>query len=635
MEAAIARLERDPRVKFAEPNRWRSAAATTPNDPQFGQLWGLAKIGAPQAWDVFTGSDTLVAVVDEGIEYDHPDLAQNMWTNQAEANGDPGEDDDNNGVVDDVHGADFAPDAPASPDGDPRDIGGHGTHVAGTIAARGDNGLGVAGVNWRARLMAVRVLSPTGSDFDIADGFDYAADMGARVVNASLGGAGSSTPMFEAMARHPDTLFVVAAGNDGTDNDPVANANAPCTEDNENLICVAATTPADGLASFSNFGAREVDLGAPGTVVLSGGLGRTRLTDGFEGGDFATSWDAHVDAGTTAPWGTASPGAASGVSIADSPAGNYAPNVASFADLATPLNLTGASGCRLHFNAKIALGSGDSLFVDRSLNGWSTFQRRATFDSTASTSGTFFSFDVGLNANNQANVVFGFGLESNGDTSVADGVSIDDVSVVCAQPPTTGSEAYVFLDGTSMASPHVAGAAALLLGAKPTLTVEQLKTALLTTGDPVPALDGKTATGRRLNLDAAMRSITTVTPDPGGGGDGGTTTQPPPATQPTTPPPTTTTGPTRLTVLDIAKRARVTCTRSRGTVRCRVTRTTRAVRVRLVLKRRGRIVARATGLSGRRLKLRGGKPRPGRYTLKLTILENDDRAAATKRIRIR
>ncbi len=526
IEAAIARLERDPRVKFAEPNRWRTASATTPNDALFGQLWGLDKIGAPQAWDVFTGLDTVVAVVDEGIEYDHPDLAPNMWTNPGDPPG--GGDQDGNGIVDDVHGADFVPD---DPDGDPRDIGGHGTHVAGTIAARGNNGLGVAGVNWRARLMAVRVLGPTGgSDADIADGFDYAADMGARVVNASLGGAGDSEAMSQAMAEHPNTLFVVAAGNNGRDND--ANPNAPCTEDNENLICVAATTPADGLASFSNFGDREVDLGAPGTVVLSGGLGRTRLTDGFEGGDFATSWDAHVESGTT-PWGTASPGAASGVAIADSPAGNYAPSVASYADLATPLNLTGASGCVLHFNAKLALGSGDVLVVDRSVDGGTTFQRRATFDSTDSTSGTFFSFEVGLNANNQSNVVFGFGLESNGDAGVADGASIDDVSVVCAQPPTAGSEAYVFLDGTSMASPHVAGAAALLLGRKPTLTTAELKNALLSTGDPVAALAGKTATGRRLNLDAAMRSITTAPPDQSGGG---TTTQPP-VTQPITPPP--------------------------------------------------------------------------------------------------
>jgi subtilisin family serine protease len=633
-EDAIARLERDPNVKFAQPNRWRTAAATVPDDPLFGQLWGLNTIQAPQAWDVFKGVDTLVAVVDEGIEYDHPDLAANIWINPGESNGIPGADDDGNGIVDDIHGADFAPDGPSLPDGDPRDIGGHGTHVAGTIAARGNNGLGVTGVNWQARLMAVRVLSPSGgSDLAIAEGFDYAADEGARVVNASLGGPGSSPVMHDAMARHPNTLFVVAAGNEANNND--VNATSPCTENNANLICVAATSPSEGLASFSNFGATTVDIGAPGTIVLSGGLGRTRLSDGFEGSDFTSRWNPHSNTAVT--WATANPGAASGTSITDSPAGNYANSVASYADLLTPLNLTGASGCVLHFTAKIALGPGDTFRVDRSING-GAFALLATFPSTG---GVYRSREVALSANNQSNVVFGFGLESD-SSGTADGVNVDDVSVVCAQSPT-GNEAYVFLDGTSMASPHVAGAATLLLGSKPSLTTAELKTALLSTGDPQPALAGKTVTGRRLNLDKALRSVTPVstpTPTP-------TSTPTPTATPTTTATPTPTGGTTpapptsvtqqtaRLGVAEIARQARVTCARARGRFRCRVTRTSRTVRVRLVLKRRGRFVARASGLSSRRIRLRGGKPKPGRYTITLTVLENDAKATSIKRIRIR
>ena len=252
------------------------------------------------------------------------------------------------------------------------------------------------------------------------------------------------------------------------------------------------------------------------------------------------------------------------------------------------------------------------------------------------------SFEVALNANNQSSVLFGFGLESNGDSGIADGVSVDDVSVVCAQSPT-GDPSFVFLDGTSMASPHVAGAAALLLGSKPSLTTAELKAALLSTGDPQPALAGKTVTGRRLNVDKALRSVTpvstptptpTATPTP-------TPTRRPPTPTPTgggttpVPPITVTQQPARLTVAQIARQARVTCARVRGTFRCRVTRTSRAVRVRLVLKRRGRVVARASGLSGRRLRLRGGKPKPGRYTITLTVLENDKKAVAIKRIRIR
>jgi subtilisin family serine protease len=356
------------------------------------------------------------------------------------------------------------------------------------------------------------------------------------------------------------------------------------------------------------------------------------MTDGFESNVFATRWTAHVDAGTTAPWGRVGPGAASGTSIADSPAGNYANNVRSYADLATPLNLSGATGCVLHFTAKFALGTGDVFAVDQSVNG-GTFT--GLDDLTGSTNGVYRSFEYDLTSN-QPSVTFGFGLESNGTDTGHDGVSIDDVSVICAQSPT-GDPSFMFLDGTSMATPHVAGAAALVLGSKPSLTTAELKAALLSTGDPQPALAGKTLTGRRLNLDKALRSVTaaatptptptttaTATPTPtaspsGGGGTTTTVLQPP----------------ARLTVAQIARQARVTCARVRERFRCRVTRTSRAVRVRLVLKRRGRVVARGAGLSGKRLRLRGGKAKPGRYTITLTVLENDDKAVATKRIRIR
>ena len=201
-----------------------------------------------------------------------------------------------------------------------------------------------------------------------------------------------------------------------------------------------------------------------------------------------------------------------------------------------------------------------------------------------------------------------------------------------------------------MASPHVAGAATLLLGSKPSLTTAELKTACSSTGDLQPALAGKTATGRRLNLDKALRSVTPgLHPDPDpdpdshyhsdahADSDCHRTPTPTPSGGGTTPlPPTTVTQqPTRLTVAQIARQARVTCARVRGTFRCRVTRTSRAVRVRLVLKRRGRVVARASGRSGRRIRLRGAKPKPGRYRITLTVLENDDKAVAIKRIRIR
>ena len=656
VDDAIARLERDPNVAYAEPNRWRTVSATFPNDPLFGQLWGLNNNGqivgsitgtadkdidAPEAWDAFTGGDTVVAVVDEGIAYDHPDLSPNMWTNPGEVAGN-GVDDDENGFTDDVHGFDVIDN-----DSDPRDFGGHGTHVAGTIAARGNNGAGVAGVSWSAQLMAVRALGPDGgSDADIADAFQYAAENGARVVNASLGGPGGTPSQLQTLrapiTNHPETLFVVAAGNKATNNDPIRSASEfPCSFPDANLICVAATDQNDALASFSNFGSTSVDLGAPGVNVIS-----TRpfvgMSDGFEVNDFAGRWDAHLESATGTGWSRTSANVASGsFAITDSQNGNYGNDVLTFADLRTPVDLSAATGCVLSFKARFALAANDRVLVDRSVDDWNSFSRRATI--TGTSSGAYQSFELPLAADGQPEVVFGFGLASD-NSGTADGMTVDDVAVRCSNP---GPDVPVFqrLSGTSMATPHVAGAAALLLGRKSSLTVPQLRSALLDTGDIVPSLAGKTVTGRRLNLDAALHSIATVTPDPGGGGGtttgggggtttgggGGTTTQPPP----TQPPPITSTQPTRITVSDIAKRARVTCRRSRGTVRCRVTNTTRAVRVRLVLKRRGRVVARATGVSGSRLKLRGRKPRPGRYTLTLTVLENDEKATTTKRIRIR
>jgi thermitase len=207
VEAAARELEARPDVLFAEPNYIYRATAT-PNDPRFGALWGLnhvsdRDIDAPEAWEEQTGSAAVkVAVVDTGVAYDHPDLAANM-----------------------IPGYDFFDD-----DGDPRDENGHGTHVAGTIGALGNNGTGVTGVSWDVSLLPVRVLGPDGNGTveTVTNGFLYAAAQGANVVNASLGGSGESAAMKAAVDAAADTtLFVVAAGNGESDND--VNAVYPCT----------------------------------------------------------------------------------------------------------------------------------------------------------------------------------------------------------------------------------------------------------------------------------------------------------------------------------------------------------------------------------------------------------------------
>ena len=270
---AVSELEGRPEVAYAEPN-FLYRSTTIPDDPLFPSLWGLdntgqsggtpdADIDAPDAWDETNGSDSVaVAVVDTGVATDHPDLDENLWTN-------PGEeanqvDDDGNGLVDDLGGWDWIGDDRA-----PNDPNGHGTHVAGTIGAEGNNATGVTGVSWDVSLMPLRVLAAngTGTTADVASAFAYAGAKGAAVVNASLAGSGSSQTMRNAIAGAPGTLFVVAAGNESANNQ--LTPSYPCNYDLANLLCVAASTRSDGLASFSNFGTISVDLAAPGVGIQS------------------------------------------------------------------------------------------------------------------------------------------------------------------------------------------------------------------------------------------------------------------------------------------------------------------------------------------------------------------------------
>jgi subtilisin family serine protease len=276
---AVADLERMDGVVYAEPDHV-VRQTVVPNDPLLSYEWDMTAIRAPEAWDVTTGSPQVtVAVVDTGTDATHPDLAPNLWTNPGESGGareTNGLDDDGNGRIDDVHGWDFV-----DRDAQPQDANGHGTHVSGTIAARGNDAVGVAGLNWSAGLMPLRVLGNDGSGYvsDAITAYTYAARNGARVVNASLGGPSFSRSERDAIAAVPNTLFVVAAGNDGTDND--TRPDYPCDYDLANVVCVAATDRDDSLASFSNYGPVNVDLAAPGVDIASTWPGgRYALLDG-------------------------------------------------------------------------------------------------------------------------------------------------------------------------------------------------------------------------------------------------------------------------------------------------------------------------------------------------------------------
>jgi thermitase len=260
VEAAAAAFERKPDVLYAHPN-YVYRPLLTPNDPSYGQLWGLNAIRAPQAWDTITASTVTVGVVDTGVDVAHPDLASNIWTNPAEL--DNGVDDDGNGKVDDVNGWDFV-DENETPD----DLVGHGTHVAGTIGARGNNGLGITGVAWQVKLAALKAGNPGGFyGDDIIQAFNYACAKGMRIVNGSFGGYGDLPGLRDSIEACPTTLFVFAAGNHAVDID--YDPLYPCAYGSANIVCVAASDPLEELAWFSNYGPRAVDLAAPGEGIYS------------------------------------------------------------------------------------------------------------------------------------------------------------------------------------------------------------------------------------------------------------------------------------------------------------------------------------------------------------------------------
>jgi subtilisin family serine protease len=272
VEEALKQFNQSEDVIYAQPNYEVHALATIPNDSLFNELWGMNNlsdndIDAPEAWDITTGNeDIVVAVIDTGVDYTHPDLAANMWVNQAEKNGLPGVDDDENGYVDDIYGYDFV-----NNDGDPRDDHYHGTHCAGTIGAIGNNGQGVAGVCWHVKIMALKFLNAAGSGSteDAIQAVQYSVLMGAKLSSNSWGGGGYSQALKDAIdaAGAAGMLFVAAAGNDGSNND--SYPTYPCSYTCESIISVMATDSSDDKSSFSNYGLTSVDIGAPGSSIMS------------------------------------------------------------------------------------------------------------------------------------------------------------------------------------------------------------------------------------------------------------------------------------------------------------------------------------------------------------------------------
>ncbi len=279
-ETSIRALREMPLVDYAEFDHIVHALQA-PNDPSYGQLWGLHNVGqtvnadpgianadinAPEAWAITTGSASVViADIDSGVNYNHPDLAANAWLNPGEIAGN-GIDDDGNGRIDDMRGFDFF-----NNDADPMDDNGHGTHTAGTFAGVANNGVGVVGVTWSCKVMALKFLSGTGSGATTGaiGAINYAVQKGVKVSNNSWGGGAFSQPLFDAIAasRAINHVFVAAAGNDGLNTD--ITVSYPQGYAIDNIISGAASDNNDARASFSNYGATSVDLAAPGVNTYS------------------------------------------------------------------------------------------------------------------------------------------------------------------------------------------------------------------------------------------------------------------------------------------------------------------------------------------------------------------------------
>ena len=530
----VAALERDPDVAFAEPNYLYRLTQTIPNDPDFGLLWGLHQdpgdhdIDAPEAWSVQTGTDVMVAVIDSGVAYDHPDLDDNIWVND-----DPpgGGDQDGNGRIDDTNGWDFVQN-----DNTPLDFNGHGTHVAGTIGAEGNNGAGIAGVNWDVQIMPIRAGDAYGSltNAHVAAAVNYACAEGARVVNGSFGGPGKAMAISNAVTSNAckDTLFVFAAGNEGRvlNNNTNATNAYPCEYHRpsphgvgaKNVICVAASNMSDGIAGFSNRGKSAVHLAAPGVNIYSSFPEWSPVfSDDLEGG--FTNWaeglgQSFPNTASTGPWQRTSELASSGsFSMTDSPGGQYQNNQNYTIRNNATLNLTGRVGCGVDYALELVIldfnPSTGTVFD------WFAFERATGSGGPwtemsfyfGSSNGSFVPLTDDLSAfDGSANAYFRFLVHTDGSDRYG-GAHVDDVVVRCL---AAGGEDYAEHDGTSMATPHVAGVAALLRAQKPAMSLAKLKNAILKGVDKRSGLSDRVSTGGRLNADRSLEiAMDNVAPD--------------------------------------------------------------------------------------------------------------------------
>jgi subtilisin family serine protease len=529
---AVRELEANPNVIHAERDGYYHLDSI-PNDPLFDQQWGLqntglgidgflgavagADINVLSAWERTVGTpSTVVADIDGGYRFDHPDLANVVWTNPGEIP-ENGLDDDHDGIVDDVHGADFVGVNAEAPvvDGDPTEDNpftrGHGVHTAGIIGAQGNNGIGITGVAQNVSIMPLRACSRQGSSEKeescpfsaIIEAVNYAGAHGARVANISIGGEVRHDTLADAIAANPQTLFVIAAGNESENNE--VHPQYPCVYNPlaegkgtvDNVICVAATDQADQLAPFSNWGANSVDLGAPGTQVLSVAPYRYVVKDDFEADDFASKW---VASGPDGGFARTNEPPLTSFGISDSPG---ATPVAGSTRASTSVPVTLAPGyenCTIEIVRSFA---GESPFLEVLLDGENEFGFGVGPGRT--------SHNLGADLSAGGEVAVRVSYTAGSSPSPSSGVWIEEINLHCVAKPGE-ADGYRFAEGTSMAAPQVTGVAALLFSLKPSASVTEVRQGLLGSVDPVPSLAGKTTSGGRLDAGAATDLFDPVPP---------------------------------------------------------------------------------------------------------------------------
>ena len=547
-EELLKQLQSDPNVEYAEPNYIYYQNALS-NDPEKDKLWGQnntgqivngdlgtgdADIDAPEAWDINTGSeDVVIAVIDSGVDYTQEDLHDNMWKNPKEIAGN-NIDDDQNGYVDDIYGIDAVHNT-----GDPLDKtiedGGHGTHVAGSIAAIGNNGKGVVGVSWHSKIMALKFLTVNGGGTvdDAIECLNYMIaqkNAGVNIVasNNSWGGGGNSTPLKEAIKASNDAgiLFVAAAGNGGSDgvgDDNDLEMHYPASYDLPGIISVSATDQDDKLAAFSNYGMISVDLAAPGTNIYSTlpDLYIPKAGDLFFD-DFENNMDKWETNGTKNTWARSEdqellsdprfPVPSGTWFLSDSPGENYKINTDSFAMFKTDLDLFRYKDKALYigFGAAFALEDLDQYgnlfdhaFIEVSKDSgvnWKTLFDLGIYIIKDNNARYWYSnYNIKIPEDfKTASFRLRFRIQSDYSTE-SNGWLIDNVGIGMA------TSHYDYKDGTSMAAPQVTGAIALRASFCDEESGINIRDAIFSSVDSIDSVNGKVSTNGRLNVNNLLQ----------------------------------------------------------------------------------------------------------------------------------